>query len=407
MKITKEQFLKLYEQGLKDTEISKISGDDANSIGQFRRNLGLKPNGRIVMSDEQFFDLYNQGLTDLQISQKSGTSESSVRRRRKKFNLPINKSISDARNKLNTSFLDLYKKGYTDVQIAKELNIASTTVNNYRLKLKLPAIGKPKFNKKQLLELLESKKSDEDIASIMNYSVRTIKRYRQQLGYIKINKRPINHIFTDIEFQVLLGSLLGDGCISKKYYKNGGCTLKISHCIAQKEYLEYKHSLLKDIVYPIKCYTEKDSRLKSGENTEYMFYTKSILELVQFRNNWYIPDKHIYKPDVYKLSSLGLAIWYMDDGFKNNPYGGCTLCTNSFNIEDLNILIDVLQTNFDLHATIIPSNNCLYIHSNEFSKFVNIIKPYIIPCMEYKIQSRYKTPLNKENPNKDNHVLNL
>lgn len=59
MKITKEQFLKLYEQGLKDTEISKISGDDANSIGQFRRNLGLKPNGRIVMSDEQFFDLYN------------------------------------------------------------------------------------------------------------------------------------------------------------------------------------------------------------------------------------------------------------------------------------------------------------------------------------------------------------
>ena len=154
------------------------------------------------MSDEQFFNLYNQGLTDLQISQKSGTSESSVRRRRKKFNLPINKSISDARNKLNTSFLDLYKKGYTDVQIAKELNIASTTVNNYRLKLKLPAIGKPKFNKKQLLELLESKKSDEDIASIMNYSVRTIKRYRQQLGYIKINKRPINHIFTDIEFQV-------------------------------------------------------------------------------------------------------------------------------------------------------------------------------------------------------------
>ena len=54
MKITKEQFLKLYEQGLKDTEISKISGDDANSIGQFRRNLGLKPNGRIVMSDEQY-----------------------------------------------------------------------------------------------------------------------------------------------------------------------------------------------------------------------------------------------------------------------------------------------------------------------------------------------------------------
>lgn len=118
-------------------------------------------------------------MTDLQISKLSGTSESSVRRRRKKFNLPINKSVSDARIKLNTSFLKFYKKGYTDVQIAKELNIASTTVNNYRLKLKLPAIGKPKFNKKQLLELLESKKSDEEISNIMKYSVSTIKRYRQ------------------------------------------------------------------------------------------------------------------------------------------------------------------------------------------------------------------------------------
>lgn len=59
MKLTKEQFLNFYKQGLKDTEIAKISGEDANNIGKFRRDLGLKPNGRIVMSDEQFFDLYN------------------------------------------------------------------------------------------------------------------------------------------------------------------------------------------------------------------------------------------------------------------------------------------------------------------------------------------------------------
>ena len=54
-----------------------------------------------------------------------------------------------------------------------------------------------------------------------------------------------------------------------------------------------------------------------------------------------------YIPDiVYKLNPLGLAIWYMDDGYRQH---NCAyLCTECFSKEDLEKLQNMMSKNFGI-----------------------------------------------------------
>lgn len=50
----KQQFLKLYEQGKKDSEISRILNVKEGQINRLRNNLNLPPNGRKIVDDKTF-----------------------------------------------------------------------------------------------------------------------------------------------------------------------------------------------------------------------------------------------------------------------------------------------------------------------------------------------------------------
>ena len=80
----------------------------------------------------------------------------------------------------------------------------------------------------------------------------------------------------------------------------------------------------------------------------------------------------------------------MDDGSytskKNRTY---RFNTQSFPFGDQQRLIEALKMNFDIDATIQKdrSNYMLYIRSKSTERFVNLIRPYIHPCFDYKIQN--------------------
>ena len=353
-----------------------------------RNKLGFPPNGRKVISDEFFLELYNQKLTDKQIAETGGCSETQVRRRREKFNLPINRSVSRTQKLLEEQFLDLYNSGKNDVEISRTLRVGTTQVNHYRNKLGFPPVDKKYLDKQKLQDLVNEGKSDKEIAEILDYCEGYIKHIRLELKLYRGEKRaPIHYEFSKDQEQVIIGSLLGDGCIHNKSFENSGVWLSIHHCAKQKEYLEWKARFFEGIssIYEAVRY---DDRFKNPEYTDYVLQTRSILELVPYRENWYKPEKRIFKEDLYKLDALGLAIWYMDDGSKCKPYGGALLCTNCFIQEELEMMKDMLKTNFDLNVTLnIKSANMIYIPTSEFDKFKNIVEPYIVPCMKYKIES--------------------
>ena len=67
-----------------------------------------------------------------------------------------------------------------------------------------------------------------------------------------------------------------------------------------------------------------------------------------------------------ELTHRSLAIWIMDDG-QQVKKGGVTLCTDSFDLEEVKILQEALKTNFNLETNIHKKKVKLEIFLIEFS----------------------------------------
>ena len=385
-----EKFKIYYEQGLKDSEIARIENVSESTVNQIRWKLGFPPNGRKIISDYDFFELYNKGLPDTEISEISGASTSQILRRREKYHLKANPKITKTRKILNEFFVELYNQGKDDVEISKNLGVSKSAVQNYRSNyLHLPPVSKNFINIIQVQELFDQGKTDKEIGEKLGYSKEYIKQVRLKNNWYRGEKCVCaDIILNDTEFQVVLGSLLGDGCITKKCSgNNAGGVLSIRHCKAQKDYIYFKQSLLKNIstVFVSHHY---DDRFQNPEYIAFDLYTKSIKQLGELRDRWYTPVKTINKEDLYKINPLGLAIWYMDDGYKCKPYGGAILCTNAFSRNELEIIKEMFLDKFNIEVTTnFRSSNVIYIPSSQFPKFKILIEPYIIPSMKYKIES--------------------
>lgn len=85
------------------------------------------------------------------------------------------------------------------------------------------------------------------------------------------------------------------------------------------------------------------------------------------------------------LTARGLAYWYMDDGYKTVK--GLYLSTESFTIEENNFLVEILQNKFGLACSVHKHTNGhrIYIPSTSKDKFVELVKPYVLPIFYYKL----------------------
>jgi len=68
---------------------------------------------------------------------------------------------------------------------------------------------------------------------------------------------------------------------------------------------------------------------------------------------------------------------------------GAKIATNCFTFEEVNFLCKVLKSNYNISAT---PNKCgknrghfIFIHTNSMELFTNIIKPYLLPSLYYKL----------------------
>jgi hypothetical protein len=82
----------------------------------------------------------------------------------------------------------------------------------------------------------------------------------------------------------------------------------------------------------------------------------------------------------------------MDDGgYTGN---GLKLYTNAFKIEDLNLLIESLDKNFGLKATInktsIKNQHTLYLSKSQLPLVIELVEEYMHPSMLYKLNINNK-----------------
>jgi len=176
------------------------------------------------------------------------------------------------------------------------------------------------------------------------------------------------------EFQVLIGGLLGDGCITIPT----GCKNAIYEepkKLSDKEYLEWKAKILQRFD-PKFCYA--DSYIK--------LYTRVHPELTELGRRWYPNGKKIVVfDDVEKLDALGLAIWYQNDGFYVPSSRVCEIC-NGFSPKEGEMLRERFQKKWGLSPglRLHVSKHELYFCGARRRKFLEIVGLFIHPCMKRK-----------------------
>lgn len=379
-----KEFLKLYNEGLKDSQIARILEVSESKINNIRWDLNLQPNGRATVSDEEFTIKVNEGFTTSQLVEYFGMSDSAVYRRVKKLGLDLNKSMN--RDKIDKErFLELYNEGHSDAKIAEILQCGSENkVARFRKSLNLNPNGRKKsINESKFMDLYNQGLNDRQIAQALNSSPSTVGVFRKGLNLPINNPIEKSVVLTNTEHQVLLGTLLGDGNISIN--PSGKAYGSFSHCMKQKEWALTKYEYLKNICSQPRIYDKYDERLKTPEYQQICCVIRTFKELKSDYYDKLYKDgiKYINEELLYTIEPLGLATWYMDDG--SNGISGYVLCTNCFSIEDLLIIKSVFKDKFNINCNI-RKDHTIYIPSNSKFTFRNLIKPYIIPSMEYKIE---------------------
>lgn len=197
---------------------------------------------------------------------------------------------------------------------------------------------------------------------------------------------------SELQREVLIGVLLGDASMGSA---NGKPVylIKFEQSIKNQDYIVHLYELFKN--YTLKPYIIRLIKRKNSEHQDTMsiwFKTFVHPSFKFYYDLFYTFDyenrksiKQVPK-NIHKfLNVRSLAYWFMDDG--NLQESGFSFSTHGFSYKDNQLLQNALKINFNLIVIIRKDKNYyrLYINSDCKELFINLVKPYILPCFLYKL----------------------
>lgn len=198
-----------------------------------------------------------------------------------------------------------------------------------------------------------------------------------------IQKNP-SLLLSQEEHDLIVGSLMGDASIRKR--EENSC-FRVAHSIKQEEYINFKFGVLKN--FEISEFAHRKRRINNKEINMIYLSTKTHQIFNYYRNLFYKEGKKIITKDVLNhMTSRSLAYWVCDDGSYNNKQGYIVLCTNSYTLEEHNIMKRFFKEKFGLDPTIGFRDKKYYylrFKQEDSKKLIEIIKSYIPKSMLYKI----------------------
>lgn len=251
--------------------------------------------------------------------------------------------------------------------------------------------------KDEILELIHKDYSVKDLAKKFNFSISTIRNFKNIYFKDKIYPK-----ITKENEEIIIGTVLGDSTILKaktdKYSK-----IECSHGKSQYEYNKWKSNKLSNLKSKIKKYIRKTPNTKTGKYYEYNhMYLSNNRYFDYYHNLFYKNKKKIINEEIMKkYTNLSLAIHFMDDGF--NDRKDYYLSTDCFDNKSLEIFQKFLLKKFNI-CTSINKYKKIRILSESRHIFESLIYYYVIqiPCMHYKLLTS-PNPVNcLESPEEDN-----
>ena len=192
---------------------------------------------------------------------------------------------------------------------------------------------------------------------------------------------------------LIIGSILGDGHVVRIKTRKGTSQMEFKYCAKYLEYLHWIHETLSS-------HGLKVGAVKPHQNNQFYFRTPHTKEYGKFRKLFYPYGIKIVPSNIKELlkDPLSLAIWYMDDGtldYRKNYHFNPMLATYNFTFQECKLLTDVLGENFGIKATVTKCTMRgkiyprVYIWSQSSHRFLDVIRPYYLSCMNHKFIEEY------------------
>lgn len=198
---------------------------------------------------------------------------------------------------------------------------------------------------------------------------------------------------TKEETDILVGSLLGDGCL-RIMSKATVPAFSVSHSESQKKYVFWKYDKLKRFVQTPPWREERIyHRDRSRKTYSWRFQTLSNVIFLDLWRTFYKNGTKVIPDNIASLlrdAPLALAVWLMDDGNRNHD--AVFLNTQSFSLEDQQKLSRALTDVFGFETTInkhsVSNGEQLYrvrINTESTKRLPELVKNYFLPELRYKI----------------------
>jgi recombination protein RecA len=205
------------------------------------------------------------------------------------------------------------------------------------------------------------------------------------------------HRLSEQQRQVVMGSLMGDGCLSPNPRGRSGVRFRMGHGARQEMYLDWKVSLLGNIP----C-----TRTRNDKGAVFADFTP-LPELGGLREDVYAGDgrKHLSWDYLKGLTPLALAVWYMDDGsftlrskgVQQRTKGGTgriEICVEAMSPDSRDRLVQYLRDSHGLDVKLrvggAAGKSILQFTPAATEKFQKLVAPCIHPSMAYKVLPRFR-----------------
>jgi hypothetical protein len=183
---------------------------------------------------------------------------------------------------------------------------------------------------------------------------------------------------SDYQRDLIIGSLLGDGCLKTNY------RLKVQHSVKQSEYVYWKAEILGEWLRTPPRYQKVNRSIR--------FRTISHEKLTALRHRFYRNSRKTIPTEVKNLlSPFVIAVWFMDDGniirHEKRTVRGFHLNTQSFNQRENVVLKDCLHKVYGLSVGLETNHGKtrIYINTSSVNRFRDIVRPHIVSGMQYKL----------------------
>ena len=183
------------------------------------------------------------------------------------------------------------------------------------------------------------------------------------------NNLRISKLLNSDQYQIILGSYLGDGSLIQEKPNVNCYSMKFTQGEAQLDYLKWKMT----------AFPELSTRLvKSGYTGLSTIHQSSQVP------NFILPNDP-FTEVLTSINPLGLAVWAMDDGCI--AANRLTLCSNSFTYEQNVQLSDMLATRFQIQSKVQSNGKGhwgIVLSSTATRSFIDLVAPYLHPVFTTK-----------------------